>query len=319
MTKLFIDGQEGTTGLQIQERLGKRSDIQLLEIPADKRKDPATKRHFLNSADIVILCLPDEAARESVAMIENATTRVIDASTAYRTADTWVYGLPELTKNQRALIKNATRVSNPGCYATGFALLVRPLVENGVLSPDFPVTCSAVSGYSGAGKKMIAAYETVNPADSAAKLGSRNYALALNHKHLPEMKKHAGLAKNPLFMPLVCDYYNGMNVTIPLHVDMLGSTVSMRSLHELYREYFLGEAFVPVMPLDMSVSLDNGFLNPVNCNGTNRCEIFVFGNETQIVVAARLDNLGKGASGAAVQNMNIMLGIDEATGLKVYI
>lgn len=315
MTKLFIDGQEGTTGLQIQERLAKRTDITLLEIPADKRKDPDTKRHFLNNADIVILCLPDDAARESVSMIENSTTRVIDASTAYRTAENWAYGLPELTKNQRSIIKNAMRVSNPGCYATGFTLLVRPLVENGIIPPDFPVSCSAVSGYSGAGKKMIAAYETADPLESAAKLGSRSYALGLNHKHLPEMKKHSGLSKNPLFMPIVCDYYNGMNVTIPLHIDQLDGSVSLKTLHALYSDYFSGEVFVPVMPLDMAVSLESGFLNPVTCNGTNRCEIFVFGNESQIVVAARLDNLGKGASGAAVQNMNIMLGIDETTGL----
>lgn len=314
MKKIFIDGQEGTTGLQIHSRLKGRSDITLLEIPVDKRKDPATKKEFLNNADIVILCLPDDAAKESVAMIDNNETRVIDASTAHRTAKDWVYGLPELTRTQRSLIKKAKRVSNPGCYATGFALLVKPLVENGIITPDYPVVCSAVSGYSGAGKKMIAAYETT-PELSAAKLGSRNYALGLTHKHIPEMALHGGLTRKPIFLPIVCAYYNGMNVTIPLHADTLSKKANPGILHELYKSYFSGEPFLPVMPLDMAMSLDDGFLNPVNCNDTNRCEIFVFGNDAQMVVAARLDNLGKGASGAAVQNMNIMLDIDETTGL----
>ena len=315
MTTLFIDGQEGTTGLQIHERIHQRPDITLIEIPSDKRKDPETKKKFLNEADFVILCLPDDAARESVAMISNPHTRVIDASTAHRTADDWIYGLPELTKTQRSAIRNAKRVSNPGCYATGFALLVRPLVENGIIPSDFPLFCSAVSGYSGAGKKMIAAYETTDPSQSAARLGSRNYALGLNHKHLPEMMKRSGLSKLPIFLPVVCDYYKGMNVTIPLHIEQLPKKTSPAELHTLFSRYYSGEPFVPVMPLDMNVSLDNGFLNPVNCNDTNRCEVFIFGNDRQIVIAARLDNLGKGASGAAVQNLNIMMNIDEKTGL----
>ncbi len=312
---VFIDGQEGTTGLQIHERLKGRNDITLLEIPVEKRKDPSTKKGFLNSADLVILCLPDAAARESVAMIDNPNTRVIDASTAYRTDPGWVYGLPELTKTQRQLIKNAARVSNPGCYATGFVLCVRPLIEMGIIAPDYPVTCSSVSGYSGGGKKLIAAYET-SPDQSAALLGSRNYALGLNHKHIPEMQKHANLLQPPLFLPIVCAYYNGMNVTVPLHRSLLKKKVTPPHLHALLSDYFAGEHFISVRPLDIEQSLENGFLNPVGCNGTNRCDLFVFGNEQQMIVAARFDNLGKGASGAAVQNMNIMMGVDERTGLE---
>jgi len=200
MHTVFIDGQEGTTGLQIHDRLKNRTDITMLEIPAEKRKDPAVKRDFLNRADVVILCLPDSAARESVALIDNPQTRVIDASTAFRTDPGWVYGLPELTKTQRQAIKNATRVSNPGCYATGFVLLVRPLVEMGVITPHHPVDCFAVSGYSGGGKKLIAAYEAPAAGETpAGRLGSRNYALGLNHKHVPEMRKHAGLSQPPIF------------------------------------------------------------------------------------------------------------------------
>lgn len=316
MFSVFIDGQEGTTGLQIHQRLKDRTDLTILEIPVEKRKDPETKKEFLNSADIVILCLPDSAAKESVAMITNPQTRVIDASTAYRTAPDWVYGLPELTKNQRRLIKNAARVSNPGCYPTGFLLLVRPLIELGIISPDYPVTSSAVSGYSGGGKKLIASYESPAPGEqSAAHLGSRNYGLGLTHKHIPEMQVHANLSLPPVFLPIVCNYYSGMNVTVPLYSHLLKTRVTQQKLHALFSEYFLGEPFVTVKPLDMEQSLEGGFLNPVKLNGTNRCDLFVFGNDRQMVLAARFDNLGKGASGAAVQNMNIMMGVDELTGL----
>jgi len=314
MYSVFIDGQEGTTGLQIRDRLINRTDIKLLEIPSEKRKDISAKREYLNAADIVILCLPDIAAKESVALISNPSTRVIDASTAHRVAPDWVYGLPELTKEQRSLIRNGSRVSTPGCYATGFVLLVRPLVENGIIAPQDPVTCAAVSGYSGAGKKLIAAYET-DPKISAARLGSRNYALGLNHKHVPEMARHSGLSIRPLFMPVVCDYYKGMNVTIPLHASLLRRSVTPVDLHEIYTKRYGDEMFISVQPLDMAQSLEEGFLNPVRCNDTNRCDLFVFGDSSLMVVAATFDNLGKGASGAAVQNMNIMLGADEATGL----
>ncbi len=314
MHTLFIDGQEGTTGLQIHQRLKNRTDIHLIEIPRDKRKDPLAKKEYLDNADLVILCLPDTAARESVALIDNPKTRVIDASTAFRTDPSWTYGLPELTGSQRTLIKNSSRVSNPGCYATGFVLLVRPLVETGVISADYPVACSAISGYSGGGKKLIASYE--EPGElSAGHLGSRNYALGLNHKHIPEMQTHSKLSHPPIFLPVVCDYYNGMNVTVPLHAQLLAKKVTPSQLHEIYSEFYRDEPFITVEPLDIALSLEDGFLNPVRLNGTNRCDLFVFGDEGRMVVASRFDNLGKGASGAAVQNMNIMLGVDERTGL----
>jgi N-acetyl-gamma-glutamyl-phosphate reductase len=221
-----------------------------------------------------------------------------------------------MTRSQRQAIKNASRVSNPGCYPTGFVLLARPLVEEGIILPGDAVSCFAVSGYSGGGKKLIAAYEAPEEgAEPAGKLGSRNYGLGLNHKHIPEMQKHALLLQPPIFLPVVCDYYNGMNVTIPLHQELLAERISPVELHKLYQEFYRGESFISVKPPEIEQSLEGGFLNPVRCNGTNRCEIFVFGNERQLVVAARLDNLGKGASGAAVQNMNIMLGVDERTGL----
>lgn len=316
MFSVFIDGQEGTTGLQIHQRLKNRTDLTILEIPVEKRKDPATKKEFLNGTDVVILCLPDSAARESVAMITNPKTRVIDASTAYRTDPEWVYGLPELTKAQRQSIREATRVSNPGCYPTGFLLLVRPLIELGIISADYPVTSSAVSGYSGGGKKLIASYEAPAPGEQpAAHLGSRNYGLGLTHKHIPEMQKHALLSQPPVFLPIVCAYYSGMNVTVPLYTHLLKTGMTPQKLHALFADYFGGEPFITVKPLDMEQSLENGFLNPVRLNGTNRCDLFVFGNDRQMVLAARFDNLGKGASGAAVQNMNIMMGVDETTGL----
>jgi N-acetyl-gamma-glutamyl-phosphate reductase len=314
MHTIFIDGQAGTTGLQIHQRLKDRNDINLIEIPENERKDPVTKQQFLNDADIVILCLPDAAAKESAAMIDNPDTRVIDASTAHRTDPQWIYGMPELCPMQRDEIKKATRVTNPGCYATGFVLLVRPLVENAVITPDYPLSCTAVSGYSGAGKKMIAQFDGP-PEASAARFGSRFYALSLQHKHIPEMRKHSGLAADPIFLPAVCDYYSGMTCTIPLHKKLLASSATPETLHELYSSWYSNEPFLHVQPLDLTASLDDGFLNPVNRNGTNHCDLFVFGDEERIVVATRFDNLGKGASGAAVQNMNLIMGIDETTGL----
>jgi len=314
MHTIFIDGQEGTTGLQIHQRLKDRTDITVIEIPGDKRKDPETKKKFLNQADIVILCLPDAAAKESVAMIDNPNTKVVDASTAHRTDPEWVYGIPELCPGQREKIRNAMRVTNPGCYATGFALLVRPLIEKGIIAADFPISCTSVSGYSGAGKKMIAQFDGP-PETSAARLGSRFYALNLQHKHIPEMRKHSGLTADPIMLPIVCDYYSGMTVTIPLHRKLLATSATPESLHSLYSSYYINEPFLHVQSLDLAASLDDGFLNPVSRNNTNHCDVFVFGDEERMVVATRFDNLGKGASGAAVQNMNIMMNVDETTGL----
>ncbi|MDO5577036.1 MAG: N-acetyl-gamma-glutamyl-phosphate reductase [Fibrobacter sp.] len=309
MVKLFIDGQEGTTGLQIHDRIKSRDDIELLEIPNEKRKDPVVKSQYLNSADIVILCLPDSAARESVAMINNDHTRVIDASTAFRTSPDWAYGIPELDKKQRDLIRNSSRVSNPGCYATGFIMLVRPLVANGIIPPDYPISVSAISGYSGGGKKLIAAYKDGTYNDP------RHYALTLSHKHIPEMTKHSMLSRSPLFIPIVANYYKGMAVSVPLHLPLMSKKVSASDIRALYNEYYDSEMFVKVMGDNLEQVLDNGFLSPVKCNDTNRIELFVFGKDEQILLISRFDNLGKGASGAAVQNMNIMIGAEESKGL----
>lgn len=314
MHTIFIDGLEGTTGLQIHHRLKNRTDINIIEIPTDKRKDPESKKKFLNDADIVILCLPDAAAKESVALIDNPDTRVIDASTAHRTDPDWIYGIPELCPDQRDKIRNAKRVANPGCYATGFALLVRPLVEKKIIAPDYPLSCTAVSGYSGAGKKMIAQFDGP-PETSAARLGSRFYALSLRHKHIPEMRQHSGLSTDPIFLPIVCAYYSGMTTTITLHRKLLAAAATPESLHSLYASYYNNEPFLHVQSLDLAESLDDGFLNPINRNDTNHCDVFVFGDDERMVVATRFDNLGKGASGAAVQNMNIMMNVDETTGL----
>lgn len=309
MVKLFIDGQEGTTGLQIHDRIKSRDDIELLEIPNEKRKDPVVKSQYLNSADIVIMCLPDSAARESVAMINNDHTRVIDASTAFRVSPDWAYGIPELDKKQRDLIRNSSRVSNPGCYASGFIMLVRPLVANGIISPDYPISVSAISGYSGGGKKLIAAYKDGTYNDP------RHYALTLSHKHIPEMTKHSMLSKPPLFTPIVANYYKGMVVSVPLHLQLMSKKVSADDIRALYNEYYDSEMFVKVMDGNLEQVLDNGFLSPVKCNDTNRIELFVFGKDEQILLMSRFDNLGKGASGAAVQNMNVMIGAEESKGL----
>lgn len=314
MPKIFIDGQEGTTGLQIHERLKARKDLTLLEIDPALRKDLAERKRLLNEADLAILCLPDDAAKESVALIENPTTRVVDASTAHRTAPGWVYGMAELAPGQREAIKKAKRVTNPGCYATGFIALMRPLIARGVVAPTLPVHCFALSGYSGAGKKLIAVYEGLS--DHPELLAPRPYALGLRHKHLPEMKQWAQMESTPLFLPVVGPYHHGMAVTVPFFTKQLVTSQSPDTIHAIYAEYYKNEPFVKVIPLDSAPYLDGVFLSPVDCNGTNRLDIFVFGHAEQVAVCARLDNLGKGASGAAVQNLNLMLGLPEDTGLQ---
>jgi N-acetyl-gamma-glutamyl-phosphate reductase len=314
MFKIFIDGREGTTGLQIQDRLESRPELKLLEIADQDRKNPAVKKQILNQADLVILCLPDEAARESVSLIDNDYTRVIDGSTAFRTAEGWVYGIPELNKEQRNRIRNAGRLVNPGCHATGFIMAVYPLMQTKVVPLDYPVFVQSLTGYSGGGKKLIARYESGQiPVDRLN--GPNHYALTLKHKHLPEMQKVSGLKYPPFFTPIVANYYQGMVVSIPLLPRMLNKTVSARDVHGILSGYYQGESFVRVIPFESERFLDNGFLSPLECNGTNRIDLFVFGNDQQILIAARLDNLGKGASGAAVQNMNLMLGLEESAGL----
>ena len=308
--KIYIDGKEGTTGLQIYDRLTGREDIRLLLIDEDKRKDTAERKKLMDEADLVFLCLPDEAAVEAIKLVENPNTRIIDASTAHRTAPGWVYGFPELGQEQRDAIQTAKRVANPGCYATGFISLVAPLVKRGLLSPDAFLACHALSGYTGGGKKAIAQYEG---AERERELVSpRHYAVTLSHKHIPEMTKVCGLTRKPIFMPMICDFPQGMVVTVPLYLDMLRGGQTLDSLRAFYRDYYAGSRFVTVRPDDAPIC---GFIGSNNLAGTNDLQIFVCGNEEQVMLAARLDNLGKGASGAAVQNMNIMLCLPEETGL----
>ena len=306
--KVYIDGKEGTTGLQIYDRLAAREDIDLLLIGEEKRKDPSERKKFLNEADLVFLCLPDAAAVEAVGLIENGRTRVIDCSTAHRTAAGWTYGFPELS----AAVTAAARVANPGCYATGFLSLVRPLVEKGALSPKARLTCHALSGYTGAGKKAVAQY--TDP-DRAEELESpRHYAVTLSHKHLPEMAAVAGLDRPPLFTPMICDYPQGMVVTVPLWAEELEGAQSVESLRALYADYYAGSPVVTLRPADAPSC---GFIGANNLAGTDGLQIFVNGNREQLMLSARLDNLGKGASGAAVQNMNLMLGFEETAGLEL--
>lgn len=308
--KIYVDGQEGTTGLEIFKHLEKRDDVEILKIPTDKRKDIDERKKYLNMADVVFLCLPDIAAKEAVALIDNPSTRVIDASTAHRTNDDWAYGIPELSAGHREKIKTSSRVSVPGCFASGFNMLLYPLIKHGFVPVDYPVTCHSITGYSGGGRKLIDIYESGEHKD---KLNSPCfYALDLTHKHLPEMQKHSGLINSPLFTPIVSDYYRGMIVALPFHINRMGRKTNSSEIHNLYSKYYNGQRFIDVMPLGMHKDLDWGYLNAESCNETNRMEIIVFGNETQILTIARFDNLGKGASGAAIQNFNIMLGLDDS-------
>ena len=314
--RIFIDGQDGTTGLGIRERLATRHDVTVVEIPADRKKDADAKRAAMREADLVILCLPDAAAVESVQVARTVDVRVIDASTAHRTAPGWAYGMPELSPETRLRLREARFVANPGCYPTGFLLAVRPLVDAQILLPDYPVAVHALSGTSGGGKKLIAAFAE----HEAAHPGSPDwrvmpYSLTSTHKHVPEMRAFAGLAHPPIFCPIVGDYYQGMLVTVPLHARLLHRNASLEDIHGILTERYAGERFVRVMPLGGGDALIGGRLSPTGCNGTNDVEIFVFGDDEHPLLVARLDNLGKGASGAAVQNLNLMLGFDEASGL----
>lgn len=310
---VFIDGQHGTTGLQIMERLQERSDIGLIEIPGEKRRDTAARKDVLNAADVAILCLPDDAAREAVGLIDNDTTRVIDASSAHRTADGWVYGLPELAE-QRDKIKSAMRVSNPGCYPTGFLIMATPLVQQAIIPATYPAAIYAITGYSGGGKAMIAAFENT-PAGHKPDIACRPKNLMLGHKHLPEMWQHSGLQHTPHFVPIVGDFSKGMLVFFPLHKHMVPSPITGRDVRDTLASYYDDEPFVSVELLRPEEDLHNGFLSPLGCNDTNNVEIFITETDDQLLLVARLDNLGKGASGAAVQNLNLMLGLPENAGL----
>ena len=309
-TKVYIDGQSGTTGLQIYDRIGQREDLELLRIPEELRHDPDERKKYLNSADIVFLCLPDEGAREAVSFIDNPNVRVIDASTAHRTNPDWTYGYPELSKAQREAIRTSKRVANPGCHATGFISTTAPLVAMGVLPKDYPMSCYSLTGYSGGGKKMIAEYVAEGRSELLDAPGI--YGLNLQHKHLPEMQTVTGLAYPPVFMPVVDDYYKGMATTIMLQNRLLPGQPSAEEICAKLADYYRDEHFVSVVPFGENDSK----LYANKLAGTNRLEIVVCGHEEQTTVTAVFDNLGKGASGAAVQNMNIMLGLPEETGLE---
>ncbi|MCX5494150.1 N-acetyl-gamma-glutamyl-phosphate reductase [Kaistia dalseonensis] len=314
VSTVFIDGEAGTTGLQIRQRLESRGDLKLVSIDPARRKDPAARAELLNGVDAVILCLPDAAAKEAVGLIDNPYVKVIDASTAYRTAPDWVYGFAELDDEQRARIVAAKRISNPGCYATGAIALLRPLTMAGLLPNDWPVTINAVSGYSGGGKSMIAEFEDSSAANYTHD-NFRIYALPLQHKHVPEIQKHGGLAFRPIFAPSVGRYAQGMIVEIPLHLALIPGEPEPSHLREALAEHYAGERFVEVASREESEAMTG--LDPEGLNGTNQLKLFVFGTEGggQARLVALLDNLGKGASGAAVQNLNLALGLDEAASL----
>ncbi|NEQ98896.1 MAG: N-acetyl-gamma-glutamyl-phosphate reductase [Cyanothece sp. SIO2G6] len=320
--KVFIDGEAGTTGLQIYTRLSHRDDLELLSIAPAQRKDLTTRTELINAADVAILCLPDEAAKESVSLVTNPSVKILDASTAHRTADGWVYGFPELEPVQRQAIATARFVSNPGCYPTGFLACIRPLIAAEVIPTALPITINAISGYSGGGRKLIEQYDMAH-AKQPGPMSSQPYGiygLRFGHKHVKEMHQHSGLVHPPLFVPAVGDFDQGMLVQIPLPLWSLDNPPTGEQIYATLASYYENEPFVTVMPFNADIPLRIGtFLDVLGVNGTNQVQIFVFANDAtqEALLVARLDNLGKGASGAAVQNLNIMLGVSESAGLAI--
>ena len=308
--KIFIDGRAGTTGLRIYERLEKREDIELIVLSDDERKDAAARKRALNEADVAFLCLPDDAARESVSLIENDKTVVIDTSTAHRTLDGWTYGFPELSETIEAALPDAKRIAVPGCHASGFIALVYPLIEKGIISSDALLTCHSITGYSGGGKKMIAEYE----AEDRSPLfdAPRQYALGQTHKHLKEMKAITGLSSEPIFCPIVSDFYSGMTVTVPLFKSQLNEGYTVEDIKKTYFARYTGEIVSFVENAD-----ETGLISGAKCSGLDSMKIAVAGNEDRILLIAMYDNLGKGASGAAVECLNYVLGVDKKTGLEL--
>lgn len=310
MKRIFVDGSTGTTGLDILSRLEGRGDLELIRLSEDDRRDMDARVDAIGTADVSVLCLPDEAAGEVAAALQGEKARLLDASTRHRTAVGWTFGLPELEAKQRSRIASSSRVSNPGCYSTGFILTVRPLVDAGILGEDAKLTLHAISGYSGGGKQMIQRYE-----QSQDDLTVRPYALALDHKHQPEMRVHAGLRQAPLFTPMVGSYYKGMITQVPLFKEDLQHPATQTQVYELLAERYEAEPFIRVHLRGDTTSLDQGQLAPDALNDTNQLDLFVFGSDERMLLTARFDNLGKGACGAAIQNLNLMLGINECKGL----
>ena len=308
MIKVFIDGKEGTTGLKIFERMEKRSDVEMLTLPDEIRKDVSARKECINAADIVFLCLPDSAARESVSLCENKNVKIIDASTAHRTNPEWAYGFPELSEKHRQKIQSSHRVAVPGCHASGFISLVYPLIAGGIVDPEYPFVSHSITGYSGGGKKMIAEYE--NCERSVEFDSPRQYALGQQHKHLPEMKYVCGLKYEPVFNPIVADFYSGMCVSVPLHVRLMNKKMSVSDLKTYFKEYYARHNFIDIAEKDCTYLPANILV------GTNKLKIYVSGNDERILLASVFDNLGKGASGAAVQCMNILCGLDERVSLQ---
>ncbi len=314
-TKIFIDGSEGTTGLRIHERFEGREDIELLPIAPELRKDVQERERLINSADIVLLCLPDAAARESAGLVENESVRIIDTSTAHRTQEGWAYGFPELSLGHKEAVRSGKRVAVPGCHATGFISLAYPLTAHGILPEDYPFSAFSLTGYSGGGKKMIGQYEGEGRKRELD--APREYALSQNHKHLKEMKKIAGLAREPLFSPIVADYYSGMVVSVPVYGEFLKKYREPGKLREFYEDFYQGQKLIRVMEAGAEEKLEGGMMAGNGCSGFDGLKIFVTGNADRMVLTAQFDNLGKGASGAAVQCLNLMMGCEEDKGLNV--